>query len=225
MFDFSGTLFKYQCEPGWLDELTATMSVADAHQIAAVTGHIGSLDQRAGMLPSEMFAAWEKRDLDPWRHRLAYLALLRAVGADRPGVAEILYGQMINPSCWQPYPDTLRALRLLARAHLRVAIVSNISLDIRAVLRRYRASRLVSEVVMSYVEGVTKPDPRIFRIACQRIGARPERTLMIGDDEATDGGAAVLGIRVVLVQRLSMVDGSHAVLDALTECGLIDSSH
>jgi len=127
MFDFSGTLFRYQYEPGWLDELTANMGAADAHQIAAVADHIDTLDQCVGMLPSEMFAAWEKRDLDPWRHRLAYLALLRAIGADRHGVAEILYRQMIKPSCWQPYPDTLRALRLLTRGHLRVAIVSNIS--------------------------------------------------------------------------------------------------
>lgn len=47
---------------------------------------------------------------------------------------------------------------------------------------------------------VGKPEPYPFRMALERLGARPEETLMVGDQIATDVvGAARLGMRTALV--------------------------
>lgn len=68
--------------------------------------------------------------------------------------------------------------------------------------RRYGVEDLIGEFVLSYEEGVAKPDPKIFTVACQRIGVAPERALMIGDSPETDGGAAGIGCATAFVDPL-----------------------
>lgn len=48
--------------------------------------------------------------------------------------------------------------------------------------------------VVSGVEGVLKPDPRIFRILCDRAGVRPEACLFIDDGAANIAGARAAGM-------------------------------
>jgi len=68
-----------------------------------------------------------------------------------------------------------------------------------------RASR-VSEVmalfdlvVESSVEGVRKPDPRIYRIACERLGVSPEATVFLDDLGINLKPARALGMRTIKV--------------------------
>ncbi|MDC0887260.1 HAD family phosphatase [Altererythrobacter sp.] len=52
------------------------------------------------------------------------------------------------------------------------------------------------DIVVSGVERVAKPDPRIFRIAQKRFGFAPEEMLFIDDNQANVNGAAALGWQV-----------------------------
>ncbi|MEE8704614.1 MAG: HAD-IA family hydrolase [Olsenella sp.] len=53
-------------------------------------------------------------------------------------------------------------------------------------------------IVVSGAVGVAKPDPRIFRIACERLGTRPEDCVYVGDSFASDVvGATSAGMPVV----------------------------
>lgn len=52
------------------------------------------------------------------------------------------------------------------------------------------------DIVVSGVERVAKPDPRIFRIAQKRFGFAPEEMLFIDDNRANVEGAAALGWQV-----------------------------
>jgi 2-haloacid dehalogenase len=47
------------------------------------------------------------------------------------------------------------------------------------------------------VEGVGKPDPRIFRLASARYALRPERTLFVDDSPSNVEAAAALGFQAV----------------------------
>ena len=48
-------------------------------------------------------------------------------------------------------------------------------------------------VLISGAEGVSKPDPEIFRRAVSRLGVRPEETVMVGDNPVADiGGRQVI---------------------------------
>ena len=49
-------------------------------------------------------------------------------------------------------------------------------------------------IVVSGMEGVMKPDPRIFRILCERHGVAPESAVFIDDVAANAAAASALGI-------------------------------
>jgi len=49
-------------------------------------------------------------------------------------------------------------------------------------------------IVVSGLEGVIKPDPRIFRILCERYRVAPESAVFIDDVAANAAAAAALGI-------------------------------
>jgi putative hydrolase of the HAD superfamily len=57
-------------------------------------------------------------------------------------------------------------------------------------------------VVTSSVEGVAKPDPRLFEIALARCGAAPVEAISVGDDIERDvAAAAKIGIHGILLDR------------------------
>ena len=206
LFDFSGTLFRLQPDPGWSDELTRVLTASTLS---------------ADHLPPELADDWARRDLDPDLHRSVYLASLAASGLGlTPAAAEAIYDRMLDPAAWRPYPDTLAALTRLRDARIPVAVVSNIPWDIRRVFRAHGAEDLVAEFVLSYVEGVMKPEPKIFLAACQRIGVAPADALMIGDSVEADGGAETAGIRTAFVDHLPSDQRPDALLSILDANGI-----
>ena len=61
---------------------------------------------------------------------------------------------------------------------------------------------LVDALITSEEVGVPKPDPRIFAAALQRLRARPEETVLVGDNWHADVlGALAAGIRPVWLNR------------------------
>ena len=61
---------------------------------------------------------------------------------------------------------------------------------------------LFDTVVDSHLVGHEKPDPKIFAIALERLGAAPEHTVYLGDVPAIDVvGAKAAGITPVLLDR------------------------
>jgi 2-haloacid dehalogenase len=100
---------------------------------------------------------------------------------------------------WQemdPWPDTA-ALSQLA---LPYAFVTNCS----TLLARVAATRsqLTPRFVLSAEEaGWYKPDPRIYREACNRLGTAPESTLFVAGSAYDAEGARACGLQAVLVAR------------------------
>jgi HAD superfamily hydrolase (TIGR01509 family) len=203
LFDFSGTLFRLAPDPSWSDELVGVLTAS------TVDG---------SHLPPELADDWARRDLDPELHRRVYLAALAGSGLGlSPQEADATYERAYEPASWQPYRDTHAALKSLRDNGIRVAVVSNIPWDISAVFREYDLDGLVDEFVLSFAEGVMKPDPKIFLVACQRLGVAPADALMVGDSAEADGGAANVGIRTAIIQHLPVDQRPDALLSVLAE--------
>lgn len=98
----------------------------------------------------------------------------------------------------QPVPGAAALLRLV-KERARVAIVSNNLLEEQQEkLRLCDLDACVDVLVVSEEAGVSKPDPRIFGIALERLGCEPEDTVMVGDSWAADViGAISCGIRPI----------------------------
>jgi 2-haloacid dehalogenase len=60
---------------------------------------------------------------------------------------------------------------------------------------RYPILRDLKDVVVSGRERVKKPDPRIFRIAIDRFGLTPDRTLFVDDVAANIAAGAAAGLK------------------------------
>ncbi len=95
------------------------------------------------------------------------------------------------------------ALLALVKTRARVGIVSNNLLDEqREKLRECGLDALVDALVVSEELGISKPDPRIFQVALERLDAAAGETVMLGDSWAADvAGARACGIRAIWFNR------------------------
>ena len=61
---------------------------------------------------------------------------------------------------------------------------------------------LFDAMVLSYEVGITKPDPRIFHIMCERLGVKPEETVLVDDLERYTTAARDVGMQAVTYENL-----------------------
>jgi putative hydrolase of the HAD superfamily len=87
------------------------------------------------------------------------------------------------------------ALDALHGAGLSLACVSNWDASLSGQLERSGLAHRLDVVVSSADAGAPKPDPRVFRLALDRLGTEAARTLHVGDDSADEQGAAAAGLR------------------------------
>lgn len=109
---------------------------------------------------------------------------------------------------WRRVPDGLAEALGRARARgLRLAVVSNSEGRVAELLARLELLPHFEVVVDSHLEGVQKPDPRIFARALARLGVAPERAVYAGDIPEVDVlGARAAGMAGVLIDP----DARHA---------------
>ncbi|OIJ68573.1 HAD family hydrolase [Streptomyces mangrovisoli] len=221
LFDFSGTLFRIESADRWLRAVLAesglTLPEHEVTSAAAALEAAGALPGGASprRVPPELAALWEVRDRTAAEHRAAYTGLSRQVPLPDPALHDALYERHMTPGAWTPYPDTADVLRGLRDRGIGVGVVSNIGWDLRPVFRAHGLDPYVDAYVLSYEHGVQKPDPRLFEIACERLGADPVKVLMVGDNRQADGGAAALGCGVHFVDHLPAAERPDALRPVL----------
>ncbi len=150
----------------------------------------------AGKTPEELAKG---RDLSATAHREVWTALFERASGVIPGIASTLYGRVMDPRAWIPYPDTAPTLRTLRALGTKIGIVSNVPRDLRPIFAAQGLADLVDTFTHSYEVGAEKPDPAIFFHACRVLGTEPRETLMVGDHAVADGGAVRAGLRFHLL--------------------------
>ncbi|MBT2508420.1 HAD-IA family hydrolase [Streptomyces sp. ISL-98] len=208
LFDFSGTLLRIEPTEVWLravlDEVGIDVTADDFALYVRQLEAAGALPGGAPpqQIPSRLADLWATRDQSTERHRAAYTGLARQVALPDERLYDALYDRHMTPAAWHPYPDAAEVLGELRRRGVGVAVVSNIGWDLRPVFRAHGLDTWVDAYVLSYEHGIQKPDPRLFRAACEALGHDPKDVLMVGDDRRADGGAAELGCAVHFVDHL-----------------------
>lgn len=123
-------------------------------------------------------------------------------------VAEILLSEFTTGGVWtRIIPGSREALQVLAELGVALAIVSNADGSVEAQLRTDGICQVgegdgvpVGAVLDSSVVGMSKPDPRIFELALDRLGVSPSDAIHVGDTPAADvDGARAAGVRPVLI--------------------------
>ncbi|HEY8534748.1 MAG TPA: HAD-IA family hydrolase [Micromonospora sp.] len=135
---------------------------------------------------------WDVAEAIRNRYRLRF-SLIDLVDALRDGVMEYIRLE----------PPVACALQIVAEAGWVPVVVSNGSLrDQDAKIRRTGLDRYVAGWVISEEVGVSKPNPRIFALAADRVGMSLAGAWVIGDSpEADIGGATAMGLPSVWLHR------------------------
>lgn len=217
LFDFHGTLMYVEEAATWVRISAERAGVRlDDEAIADLAVALMAAGRAGGPIPAnipaELADAFAQRDLTAQLHRTAYTGLMATVGRLSPEFLDALYARGTEPAAWLPYADARPTLDELKGLGVRVGLLSNIGFGLRDILAAGGLLEALDDLVLSYQVELQKPDPAIFRLACERLGVKPERTLMVGDTPA-DGGAVRAGLRTYLLPA-SPTGAAHG-LDAI----------
>jgi putative hydrolase of the HAD superfamily len=139
-------------------------------------------------------------------------ALLGGVGVPpeaRAPLLRTLHASHRAENLWRVLePDTPAVLAALRARGFTLAAVSNADGRVEADLGRAGLASHLAIVVDSHVVGVEKPDPAIFALALERLGASPAAALYVGDIFAIDVvGARRAGLDAILMDPLDRYPG------------------
>jgi putative hydrolase of the HAD superfamily len=133
--------------------------------------------------------------------------LQEALGVDAD-VEEALLAAIV----FEPFPDTVPALRELRARGIRLVAASNWDVSLHEQLDRTGLTPLLDGALSSAEVGAPKPDPEIFARALALAGVRAQEALHVGDDvEADVGGARAAGLEPVLIDRDGSVEAPPGV--------------
>jgi putative hydrolase of the HAD superfamily len=142
-----------------------------------------------------------------WRGSLAaYAAGLTAAGLVEPeaGAQRIFRAAQSLPSDIHVDPAARALLIQLKADGSRLGIVSNHFGLLMPNLRDLGLDAYFNAVLDSALVGIRKPDPRIFGLACERLGVRPGDAVSVGDEPRNDVLASTqAGLRAILLDPLA----------------------
>ena len=193
LFDFGNTLFAHDTLAATIARLADRLGTPlDRTSAAEVAVEIDTAAHTSAEL-----VHLRDLDADVWQARWEVLYGL----ADRhvPGLGAALLADMHDPERWLPFADVGVVLDSLRASGVRLGVVSNTGWNVRTAFARHGYADLIDSFTLSYEAGCTKPDPRIFAVACSALGVDPAHTLMVGDDPRADSGAVAAGMRVLLL--------------------------
>ena len=147
------------------------------------------------------------------RGRAYFAAIFRQVGVPEARFDDItrrLFARHAERGLWRSVrARTGEALDELRRLGYRLGVVSNGEGRVEALLDEVGLLPRFDLVIDSGVVGLEKPDPRIFRMALERMGVEPHEAAHVGDIYEIDVlGARAAGMRAFLVDPRMRQDGA-----------------
>jgi putative hydrolase of the HAD superfamily len=96
----------------------------------------------------------------------------------------------------------VETLARLKEEGYKLGLLSNCSIEIPILWPETAFADRFDSLIFSSRERVKKPDPAIYRLACQRLGVAPEQCLYIADGENYElASAAKIGLHPLLIRN------------------------
>jgi putative hydrolase of the HAD superfamily len=205
-----------------------TLTFHDGARLAAYAARAGVTADGAALERAERALREEYREIEgvvmrthhdggfSWHERLyrRLLALSETPGTPDAldGAAAVMLREHRASNAWRRIgPGVRESLERLRGAGFKLAVVSNSEGTIEQMLIEIDLRPLFETVVDSTVVGFTKPDPRIYALALERLGVAPADALMVGDSPSADvDGPRAAGIRAALIDPYDLYPWSRA---------------
>jgi putative hydrolase of the HAD superfamily len=214
-FDAAGTLFRVRGSVG-----QAYATVAKCHGVIIPPDVIGSRFRTAFRdLPPMCFPGVAETDTArherAWWRQVVTTAFAGFHFDNFERFFSDLFDYFAHAENWDLFSDVIPTLSGLRSRGFRLAIVSNFDSRLTTICEGLDIARFFDAVVMSGQAGCAKPDPKIFLIGLERIGATAAEALHVGDSETLDiHGARAAGLRAILIDRQAeTTDPAHRVRD------------
>ena len=145
-----------------------------------------------------------KRTNDHLRWTMYFERIFARCGIADKGLVEAAFADLrayhARSNLWEVVPDHVPATLDRLKGRYRMSVISNANGTVRDKLERVGLAPYFESILDSHVVGIEKPDPRIFRLALETAGARPEASLYVGDLYHVDAvGARAAGMHAVLL--------------------------
>lgn len=199
LLDWRGTLVVTGSEQDWVAEaLRRAGRDPDGRAVAEV---LAAIDRAGGQDRLDGPGV----DSDAAVHRATYLAVFADADLDDE-LAASLY-EVESDLGLNPFADDVGpVLRRLHDQGVRLAVVSDIHVDVRPAFDDAGLGGLVDVFTLSFEQGCQKPDPRMFTRTLTALDVGPEQALMVGDRSRPDGAAVDAGLTTLLLPPLRGVD-------------------
>lgn len=183
-------------------------------QVLAEAGHVRDIAAIDALMPivdayyedryreDDTFWTDEEGTSEVWVGMYSLLARRLGIDDEAESLARRVYDEFGSAGRWRPYDDVIPALTRLKDRDQLIGIISNWDVRLTSLLRDLGIAEMVDTIVSSAEVGLHKPDPRIFELACQRVGVLPAEAVHVGDHHYADiVGASAVGMTPVLIDR------------------------
>ena len=160
----------------------------------------GTLRARFDQMGERLRAGGKDGETGTWTEEDLRAEVRAATGLDDEGVEAFMRDHW-DIYCGDPNSE-LAAYFGALRPRYRTALLSN-SFDgaRREEEARFHFSTLTDLIIYSHEEGVAKPDPRIYQIACERVDAQPDEIVFLDDSERNVAAAQAMAVIEALLRE------------------------
>jgi putative hydrolase of the HAD superfamily len=154
--------------------------------------------ERVGLTPEEFDSRWygelaPLRETRPIADVLALLDLAPEAEAEVASVRRELTRQGLVP-----VPGALETIAGLRERGLKTGLITVCSEEVALLWEETPFHGLFDAEVFSATCGLRKPDPRIYRLALERLGVEPGEAVFVGDGANDElAGAERVGLRAI----------------------------
>lgn len=122
--------------------------------------------------------------------------LIRRFPDDEPAIRA--YREHFGTTITELEPGTSDVIAELRDAGIDLGAITNWSADtFQVALRMHEVLGNFREIVVSGAEGIVKPRPEIFLLACERLGIAPADAVFVDDSPVNVTGAEAVGMRAI----------------------------
>jgi putative hydrolase of the HAD superfamily len=156
---------------------------------------------RLGRDPDEFAALWVEGRSE--RESGTLRDYLLGIGAPEDYVDDVVALRRDSTrSLLAPRAGAIETLAELRARGYGVGLITVCSEDVPDVWDETPFADLFDATVFSCSVGLRKPDPRIYRLACDQLGVEPDEAIFVGDGANDElAGAERVGMHAVLVHR------------------------
>jgi len=183
-------------------------------EILAQEGHVHDLSAIESLMPlvdeyyedryrtDDTFWTDEGETSQVWVGMYSLMCRRLGIEDEAEHIARRVYDAFGSAERWRAYDDVSRTLVRLRERGLKLGVISNWDRRLESLLEGMGFAASFDTTVSSADVGLHKPDPRIFELACKRLGVAPEEAAHVGDHHYADVlGASAAGLMAVLIDR------------------------